>query len=242
MNIKKAKNKLIEPDIQYSFIEKFEGLFRYIPAITLFCYICGFVIYKSFLLHYGIFEADIVNVKYIEAGILYLIIAPFILTTQLITNKSLSFFQSISTAIFAFIVFNSLFGPQDFKFLWKAFLVVITLNASSYLVWHVFKSEQKNKIFDLTESPIIFFMLVITSLTFFSLYFKEIKTNLGGGKTYKKILILNDKQENIIYTDSLKKTDTLTIIYESNDFIYFKDNNCTKSIRKDLISGEISIK
>ena len=65
---------------------------------------------------------------------------------------------------------------------------------------------------------------------------------MGGGKKYKKILILNDKQENIIFTDSLMRTDTLTVIYESGDFIYFEDNNSIKSIRKVLINGEISIK
>ena len=121
------------------------------------CYICGFVIYKSFLLHNGIVETEILNVRYIEAGIFYLIIAPFILTTPLVTNRNLGYFGSIFTALFAFFFFNSILGSQDLNYVWKACLVVLVLNSVSFIIWRKFSDEKKAKIFDLSESPLLFF-------------------------------------------------------------------------------------
>ena len=79
-------------------------------------------------------------------------------------------------------------------------------------------------------------------MTAFGIYFKEIKSNFGGGKSYQKVIVLEKKQDNLIKTDSLLRSDTLTIIYENAEFVYYKDKANTKSIRKDLILGELLLK
>ena len=133
-------------------MDKLEKLLKHIPTITLICYICGFVIYKSFLLSYGIHEAEILNVKYIEAGLLYLVMAPFILTTHLITNKKLNYWASIATASFAFFILNSLFGSLEICFVVIALLIVIALNSYAYFIFYKYKAEKKTKLSDLTFS------------------------------------------------------------------------------------------
>lgn len=221
---------------------KIEEILKYFPAITAVCYICGFIIFKSFLLKNGIVETDILNVRFIEAGIFYLVIAPFILATPFITNRNPGYLGSIFTALFAFIIYNSLIGPQDLNFLWKAYLIVILYNSFAYLIWHKYSLEKQRKVFDLTESPLFFFAIIISSLAIFSIYYKDIKSNFGGGQNYKKVLILKERQYNLIKTDTLMRTDTLIIIYENKDFIYYKEKENTKSIRKDIVIGEIFIK
>jgi hypothetical protein len=74
------------------------------------------------------------------------------------------------------------------------------------------------------------------------LYFKQIRPNFGGGYIYHKVLILKDKRDNIIKTDSLNHSDTLDVIYENNDFIYIKYLKSSKSIRRELIDCEIFIR
>jgi hypothetical protein len=222
--------------------EKVEQILKFTPVITLICYICGFIIYNTFLLQYGIIDTNIFNLKFIEAGILYLLIAPFILATPLITNKKMSFLGSIFTSLFAFMIYNNLFGNSDLRFIWKAYLVVIGFNSLSYIIIKIHRDDIKMNLYDLTETPLLFFMFFILSLLLFSTYFKEVKVNFGGGKNYKKVLILNEKKDNLIKTDSLFHTDTLSIIYENNDFIYYKKSNSVMSLRKEIVEGEIIIK
>ena len=115
------------------------------------------------------------------------------------------------------------------------------MNGFVYLTIIVFKDTKKDH-FDLTEKPLMILLSVIISIGMFSLYYKEIRSNFGGGQTYQKVLILKEKKENIIHTDSLFHTDTLTIIYENNDFIYFSKSNSILSLRKELVEGEILVK
>lgn len=222
--------------------DKFEHLIKLIPALTVLCYICGFIVYKSFLLSFGIVETEIINLKFLEAGLLYLIIAPFILFTPLMTPKKVGYINSIAIALLVFIIYNNCFGSQELDFLWKASLYVIGLNSLAFVAWKFFKHEIIYEKFDLTESPLIFAPLVIVSFWLFSIYFKEIRPNFGGGKGYNKVLILKEKKDNLIKTDSLNRTDTLNIIYENDHFLYFKYLNTTKSLQKDLIEGEIFCK
>jgi len=222
--------------------EKLEYILKLIQAISLVCYFCGFVIYKSFLFQYGIIETDIINVRFLEAGILYLVIAPFIIATQYITNRKLGYLGSVFTSLFAFMMYNNLVGTFDLNYTWKAYLIVIGLSSWAFLIWGINSSETKKKLFDLTESPLFFFILIIASLTLFSTYFKEIKPNLGGGKSYSKVLILKERHDNLIKTDSLMRTDTLNIIYENKNFVYYIDKKVAKSINKEFIGGEIYIK
>jgi hypothetical protein len=228
--------------VQNTMKEKTDNIVKFIPAATLLCYICGFVIIKSFLFQFGIVETEILNVRFIEAGILYLMIAPFVLATPLITNKKFGYFGSAAIALFAFVVFDNLIGIYVLSYKWKAYLIVILLNIIAYTIWTKHVTDSKRKIFDLSETPLFFVSVIISSLILFGFYYKEIKNTIGGGESYRKILIINSKNDNIIKTDSLCKTDTLIIIYENSDFIYYKDHLSTKSIRKDFVAGEIMIK
>lgn len=222
--------------------DKFEQIIKHIPALTLICYICGFVIFKSFLLQYGIIDTDILNIRYLEAGILYLLIVPFILFTPFITNRKLGLLGSICTALLAFSMYSNGISTLDLSYIWKAYLAVIMINAYAFFIWKKHATDKKNNLYDLTESPLLLFGLAITSLITFSIYFERINSNMGGGKNYSKVLILKDKYDNLIKTDSILQTDTLIIIYENDDYIYFKDCKNTKSINKTLVIGEIFIK
>lgn len=111
-----------------------------------------------------------------------------------------------------------------------------------YFYWYQGKIEFNNNKFDLTDIPLLFFVLIVISLFSFSFYFNNISANLGGPQKYKKVLYLKEKEDFLIKTDPNQKTDTLTIIYENNEYIYFKENSNLKSIKRDYIAGEILIK
>jgi len=223
---------------------KLELILKFIPAITLVCYICGFVIYKSYLLRYGIIDSNIINIRFLEAGILYLIIAPFVLATTYILNINVSlrgYLFSIFSAIFFFFMYNSIFCPSNLDFLWKGPIAIIILNTMAYFARYAFIDSKKKTRKDFIDGSVIYFAVIMTSLFTFSHYYSEVSVNLGGGKPYMKAFILKEKKDNLIRTDSLNKTDTLTVIYENNDCVYFRDKSFIKSIRKELIEGEICI-
>ena len=95
---------------------------------------------------------------------------------------------------------------------------------------------------DFGEIILRVFVFFIISLLLFGSYFREIGSNFGGGKPYKKVLVLKEKKDYLLKTDSLFKTDTLNILYENDVYFYFKAGNITKCVKKDLIDGEIMIK
>lgn len=223
-------------------LEKIEEILKYTPAITLVIYICGFIILRTHLSQFGIIETSIVNTRYIEAGILYLLLAPFVLATNLTTNRKRGLIGSLFASVFAFMIFNLMFCNLNWKAEGLGCLGVIALTSLSYVFFFWEVADGKINLKDWTEGPLRFFMLLILSLLLFSLYFKQIRPNFGGGSIYHKVLILKDKRDNLIKTDSLKHSDTLDIIYENNEFIYIKYLKSSKSIRKDLIEGEIYIK
>ena len=223
-------------------LEKIEQVLKFTPAITLVIYVCGFIVFRTHLSQFGIIETSIINTRYIEAGILYLLLAPFVLATNFTTNWKRGLVGSIFASVFAFMMFNFMFCNLSWKPEGFGLLGVIFLTSASYVCnfWEV--EDRKINRLDLTEGPLRFFMLIILSLVLFGLYFKQIKPNFGGGYIYHKVLILKDKRDNLIKTDSLKYTDTLDVIYENNEFIYIKYLKSSKSIRKDLIEGEIYVK
>jgi hypothetical protein len=221
---------------------KTESILKYIPALTLLCYIIGFVVYNSFLLQYGIVDTNILNVRYIQAGILYMLFAPFVLLTSVIAQRKLNYPGSLATAIFGFIVLNSVLGNSDWNYLWKPLIAIVVLNSFSFLTtkWH--KSDLDKNDFDLTEAPIQFGVLVIISLLLFSFYYKEIRNNFGGGKIYRKVLVLKEARSQILKTDSLFHSDTLQIPYENSEFIYFLNGKNVVGLKKELLIGEFLVK
>lgn len=223
-------------------LEKIEEILKYTPAISLIIYICGFIVFRTHLSQFGIIETSIVNTRYIEAGILYLILAPFVLATNFTTNRKRGLIGSIFAAFFAFMIFNLLFCNLSWIAEGLGVLGVIALTSASYVFFYWEGADIKINRKDLTEGPLRFFMLFILSLVLFGLYFKQIRPNFGGGSIYHKVLILKDKRDNIIKTDSLNHSDTLDVIYENNEFIYIKYLKSSKSIRKELIEGEIYIR
>lgn len=110
--------------------DKVEQYLKYLPVATLICYFFGFIIFKSFLLQNGIVETEIVNLRYLQAGICFLLVAPFIIATPFITNRKLNYFGSISTALFAFFIYDIIFhGTHESwetkaKFYFSIFLLV----------------------------------------------------------------------------------------------------------------------
>jgi len=223
-------------------LEKLEQILKFTPAITLVIYVSGFIVFRTHLSQFGIIETSIINTRYIEAGILYLLLVPFVLATNFTTNWKRGLIGSLFASIFAFMIFNLMFCNLSWIAEGFGLLGVIFLTSASYVCafWEVGDKKINRK--DLTEGPLRFFMLFILSLILFGLYFKQIRPNFGGGSIYHKVLILKEKKDNLIKTDSLKYTDTLDVIYENNEFIYIKYLKSSKSIRKDLIEGEIYVK
>jgi len=228
--------------VNFMMTDKLEKILKYIPALILICYMCGFVIFNTHLMSLGIFDTNILNIRFIEAGILFLLLAPLILATTYFFPIKINLLGSITTAIFAFIMYNNALGTQDYSFLWKAAIVIVVYNTFTYLVRYVFLENQKKKVSNTLDGYLIYSVLIISSMYCFSFYFNEMPLNIGGGKNYKEVLILKEKRDNILHTDSLNQSDTLTIVYETEQFVYFKSNKSIKSIRKDLIIGEICIK
>src|SRR5664279_5426557 len=87
-------------------LEKIEQVLKFTPAITLVIYVCGFIVFRTHLSQFGIIETSIINTRYIEAGILYLLLAPFVLATNFTTNWKRGLVGSIFASVFAFMMFN----------------------------------------------------------------------------------------------------------------------------------------
>ncbi len=49
--------------------DRLESISKLVPALTLLCYVCGFVVYNTHLGHYGIIDVEIFNLRYIVAGL-----------------------------------------------------------------------------------------------------------------------------------------------------------------------------
>ena len=90
-------------------LEKVEQVLKFTPAITLVIYVCGFIVFRTHLSQFGIIETSIINTRYIEAGILYLLLAPFVLAPNLTTNWKRGLIGSLFASIFAFMMFNLMF-------------------------------------------------------------------------------------------------------------------------------------
>ena len=104
------------------------------------------------------------------------------------------------------------------------------------------KRDSKTGKFDLAEGSLQYAVLVLASLLLFSVYFKRIKSNFGGGNPYSKILILKERKGFLIKTDSLLHTDAMKIVYEDIEFICFERTDSIMSSRKEFIAGEILFK
>ncbi|MBL7937433.1 MAG: hypothetical protein JNM51_16625 [Bacteroidia bacterium] len=224
--------------------EKLENISKLVPALTLLCYISGFVIYNTHLAQFGIIDVEIFNLRYIVAGLNFLFFSAFILGTVYLWP--LEFYKTLLRKLFwialnttiAFTLYIIFFYPLNTNV--KIFQSYAILIAMTLLIHICVESIKKNG-FRLSDAPFWIFSLGMGSLFLFGLSFKQIKMNIGGGQLYRKVLILEGPVKGLINVDNNFMTDTLYIIHENEKQIYFYNYGKVCCIKKDKVVGEIIV-
>lgn len=225
--------------------DKLENVSKLIPALTLLCYISGFVIYNTHLWHYGIIDVELFNLRYIVAGLNFTFFTLFIFGTAYLWPLHLytSLFKrllwvSVNASI-SFTFYFIFFYPTDTTLqVLPSYLLVVFMTNLAYICIE----SIKQKGIHLSDIPLWVFSLVISSLFIFGLTYKHIKKNVGGGQLYKKILILEKPINGFLSVNKSLMTDTLFIIHENEKEIFFYNIGKVCSLKKSLILGEIMIK
>lgn len=223
---------------------KLEIVSKIVPALTLLCYICGFLVYNTHLGYFGIVDVSVFNLNYLVAGLHYLflvflIIAPMHLyPIKGIHTEKLRILWTLLYVIVIYTFYVTFMYPTNTSVLLvKSYSLLICLAFASYVAINSVKDNGMHW----NDVPYWLFGLGFGSIFIFGLGYKHIKRSIGGGQFYKKILILEKPIKGFISVDESLKTDTLIIVHENEKEIFFYNNNKICSLKKELVEAEIMI-
>lgn len=233
--------------------DKFSPLLKYIPALVGLSYICGFIVMNTHLLKYGIVDFDILNIRYINAGALYLIW--FFFTVASIYSIVKPPFKNRSEIFIRIYTFITCIVVQSIIYtIYSLFFCVEISSENFYLTFIVFAfysvilpTPLRHLAYEKKMGwiEILLFSLLIcfgSMYTFGKSLYGNIKLEVGGGEFYKNIFIVEDKAFQLLPMCDNNFTDTLTVIYEDSEDVYFFDDEKVFSLKEKYVIGKISIK
>lgn len=233
--------------------DKFSPLLKFIPALVGLCYICGFIVMNTHLLKYGIVDFEILNIRYINAGALYLIwffftVAVIYSFVKLPFKNRSAIFIRIFTFITCIVAQTMIYTIYSFSFFVDTtsnsfYLNFIGLAFYSVILPIPLRDLARKKKMDWIT--ILFFSLLIcfgSMYTFGKIHYGNIKLEVGGGEFYKNIFFVEDKAFQLLPMCDSSFTDTLTVVYENGEDVYFIDNEKVFSLKERYVIGKISFK
>jgi hypothetical protein len=226
-----------------------EFLAKHFTLLSILCYITGFITLNIHLNSYGISESDFLNHKYLIAGIHYLIFISIIIIPKYIKIK----FNVVTFSKFFDFLNYYLILPSILFTAYSTFILRGNIETSNLLYFlggtliynliynSIIESYYPKKEEIITEFFTFLFIIFGTFFIFGNNY-KNIKNELGGAELSKKLILTSDST---IFREKFNisfSKDTLNVIYENENELFFEHLNKVYSISKKGIIGTISCK
>lgn len=210
-------------------------LLKYFSLILGLLYVVGYLTISIRLSEFNLIINDALSIDYLKTGIFFAFsITPLLWAINssfkyLNEKPSQKLFFSLTLFVVLLLIIG-LFAQSYFtgaetvlnKAVYCCLFTVILL-----IIVHRARKVSFNKI-DVMDYFTLSMFCTILLIIFSTTIYANTSTRYGGGKAYKKVLILKSLQGNIIQVNA-------KIYYESESWIHFEENSVIKSVPKSRI-------
>lgn len=225
----------------------------YMTGGIFFSYIIGYLVVTGFLSYYKIFNDDLLNLNFLKAGLVFLmIIIPILLIVHLffynIRKRNKKGFLSLSILVFLYLLFLfvifTAFNKWNLDIFLSLLLFTIFTMLISLAILYFFNCKRLSfvnlKTYLILTSFLIF--ICLASYFFGSHYYKDLPASFKGGFPDSTVIICKEKATKYLkdigfnFNDTTF-IDTVEILYSSSDKLLIDRKSEVYFLSKDLFNG-----